>query len=1088
MPESVVSETSNPPQLVMRWEKKLELLHSVPVPYPSAEAPDSVIAIASQAGAVIRVDGAGREIFRHDLGDRVSAAPAVVDLDGDGAPEIVAGRVDGLVVALTADGKELWRHRLGELLDEFKCVVAAPVTSDGRPSLLLADDGGWVNCLDAAGRLRWRFKIDSYAAAPPAVGDLDGDGSPEIVYGTEDHRVVCISADGRLRWVFEEPANFGRSLALIADLGSGPEVLITNSSSALSGHLFCLNGATGRPRWTAELTQQAYAALVVADVNRDGRPEIIAADKGNTVFCFDGEGRRLWATAVGGRAVFWSPAVADVDGDGELEIVVGTSHTGVEGHNFYVLTTQGRVKGEYTLGNCQETAPVVGDIDGDGVLEVVTSSPNSDLLRCFTFGGPARAGAVVSACLRGASTLGGSALPPSPVQPAPAIAAPAGKLVEPLEAPRLGTNALSLRLPKSAPERALIEVSRRWGGQRSTRVHDLRDDGAVSVELMPGDQEVEITLIDGATGERVCAEEMKFTGVGAPAAGEERGGEAYCESPQRRRERLLALAEAVTREAPEAAAARQLVAAADAFHESVRIRSDFHRFKVALGAAGWSGSFAAWQDDNPWDNVQPLGALPAQAAPQPTIEVWALGNEHEHAALNLVALEGRPLTIHAAVKGLEGRLELLRPVWMPTKYGDGRIPDMLLKSASAAVVDLTPGEPCQLWLHFATRGLEAGVHEAVITLTSLEKVPSSLAIKVRLEVSPVTLPDQPRMRVCNWRRVAPDGSGGLDDRVWSDLREHGVTVVMVQSCPRRKADEQGNLVGDPDWSRFDDSMRRLVGGGALVLFNSLGASGPPKAVQAAAVSLDAHLHSIGIGNESWAYYPVDEPCLFGDESVELFMRAVRPIKEVAPNIRIYANPSGAVRAEYLERMNPYTDIWCPELHIVKQGSPDLMRIMREGGRQVWTYQAPGDVRFLTPLGFYRAQHWVAVRHGLDGSGWWVYAYHNLWGVGAQEPMYGVVQIEPDQTLTTTRRWEASRDGIEDTTLVHLLDDAIGAAAARGADVSAARALRQEALDAVAAYQDAVDVFTLRFGEYEMDFGVVQRYRRLLAEAIVELGS
>jgi outer membrane protein assembly factor BamB len=1119
MAQLVGPDAQDTPQLTMRWELELGPLGSVPCFYPGADAPDSAVVVTGR-GTVIRIDGAGREVFRRDLGEQTGVAPAVADLDGDGSPEIVAGARDGLIAALDGAGNELWRHRLGAPFPDFKCVVAAPLTNDDRPDLLLADSDGWVNCLDAAGRMRWRFKLDPYRASPPAVGDLDGDGSPEVVYGTDNHRVVCISADGRLRWQFQEPHNFGRSLALIADLGSGPEVLIASSSPPFGSHLHCLEGATGRLRWAGNINQQGYAALAVADLDGDRRPEVIAADKSNTIYCFDRDGERLWATHVGGHGIFWSPAIADVDGDGELEIVVGVRQARSDGRNLFLLTPQGLLKGEYSLGKCQNTSPLVGDIDHDGVLEVITSSPQSDALRCFTFGGPAREGAVVWPCFRGDSSLAGSLLPrsrgrsPRPVRQAQgrpervegrAVSAPERQLAAPMAAPQLGANPLGLRLPADAPQRALIEVSRLWRGQRDTRVHDLRDTSAASVELMPGEQEIEITLVDGADCRRLAGEKSTVR----PAAPQPAEAGEEDVAVERQRARLLASVESAKAEDLDIAARRELAAAADALHEAMRRRAALHRFVAsgrdpfvhrsgtswpAKAEAGWQGSFAAWQDENPWDNVEPLAALPAAFAAEPVVEVWALRNEHEHAALNLVALAAKPVAIHAAVEGLAGHIELLRPVWMPTKFAE-RVPDMLLKSASATVLDVVPGEPCQLWLHLNTRALPAGIHEAALTLTSLGNPPSRQIVKLRLEVSPVTLPNQPATRVCVWRHVAPDGTGGLEDRIWRDLREHGVTVAYA-SPPAQPCDEAGNLVGEPEWSQFDESVRRLASEGALLFISHWGLQGSlepwspqwMRAMQAAGMRVDAHLHSLGIGNQSWVYYPVDEPCLTGDDSVERFLRHARLMKEAAPHIRVYANPAGAVTTEYLQRMSPYTDVWCPELAVVKQGPAEWLEIMRSGGRPVWTYEAPGEVRTLKPLGFYRMQPWVAARCGLDGSGYWVYSYDNLWGVGPEEPDFGAAQVEPDGTLTTMRRWEASRDGIEDATLLHLVADAIADAEARGVDASAARALRREALDAIAARQDAVDALSRCIIDYEMDFAAVQRYRRLLAEAIVELGA
>ena len=73
----------------------------------------------------------------------------------------------------------------------------------------------------------------------------------------------------------------------------------------------------GWPRFTAHFV---WASPVVADVNGDGLPEIIAAS--DALYVWRGDGTLLdgWPCPLQGYAVA-QPLVADVDGDGRLEIV-----------------------------------------------------------------------------------------------------------------------------------------------------------------------------------------------------------------------------------------------------------------------------------------------------------------------------------------------------------------------------------------------------------------------------------------------------------------------------------------------------------------------------------------------------------------------------------------------------------------------------------------------------------------------------------------------------------------------------------------------------------------------------------------------
>ena len=78
---------------------------------------------------------------------------------------------------------------------------------------------------------------------------------------------------------------------------------------------------------------------------------------------------------------------------------------------------------------------------------------------------------------------------------------------------------------------------------------------------------------------------------------------------------------------------------------------------------------------------------------------------------------------------------------------------------------------------------------------------------------------------------------------------------------------------------------------------------------------------------------------------------------------------------------------------------------------------------MLPLGFYRAQPWLAWHWGIEGGGWWVYYSDDLWGTSPDhQPSYGAVV--PDYSLVGRqpplgRPW---CDGIEDFNAIALLND------------------------------------------------------------------
>jgi hypothetical protein len=136
-------------------------------------------------------------------------------------------------------------------------------------------------------------------------------------------------------------------------------------------------GEVARPQFLMNLPGQTswYASPLVADLDGDGKNELIAAYYAVYVFGSDGT---LLSRADGGSGRVYAPhVVADLEGDGVAEVVFGRGHEvyAYEWKNRQLALKPGWPADTTTAGESPEVRGLAAaDLDGDGFVEIVATT------------------------------------------------------------------------------------------------------------------------------------------------------------------------------------------------------------------------------------------------------------------------------------------------------------------------------------------------------------------------------------------------------------------------------------------------------------------------------------------------------------------------------------------------------------------------------------------------------------------------------------------------------------------------------------------------------------------------------------------
>ena len=302
----------------------------------------------SQVIAFDAATGAKRWTYEAGVGECIDTPPWIGLIDG--AARVVVGTFKGRLHVIDAGSGS--RVRTVQIVGKGavqSCPVVMDLNADGRDDFVATSFNGDGRVVAADGAADDKTAPDVPPAVHelwhvqsgskmlyhgPSVGDLDGDGAVDFAIGTYDGKVYAIRKDGTPLWTTAAIERYIMGPTVIADIdGDGkPEVIVA------SDKITVLRGHDGSVVWSMPFETVAGAWSVtrgvsVADMDGDGKPDLCALNgrglfkvlrgaDGATLYEFDAAPLCPHKLAMNSHL----PLIADFNGDGKVDVFFVAGH------------------------------------------------------------------------------------------------------------------------------------------------------------------------------------------------------------------------------------------------------------------------------------------------------------------------------------------------------------------------------------------------------------------------------------------------------------------------------------------------------------------------------------------------------------------------------------------------------------------------------------------------------------------------------------------------------------------------------------------------------------------------------------------
>ncbi|MDP4285168.1 MAG: PQQ-binding-like beta-propeller repeat protein [Bacteroidota bacterium] len=1004
--------------------------------------------IASQE-ELIAVGKDGKTLWRWKTKGRFMTYPAILKRSGQPAL-IYAADNQGLLTCISGNGKVVWQAKLNAG-SEWSAAVIADLDGNGVFEVIQTDTKGTVWEFDALnGKVLKKITIAGQPVSP-AVGDLDGDGKSEIAIATNDGSVTVLDHNLSVLWRYKIGGfseSWSTSAPVMFAASDGKKYIVAASST---GEIFCFD-VKGNPFWQYPTNVPVSSSISVGDFDQNGQADIFLITQSGLIYRFDEKGNVIWKIDMQGRSLA-SGAIADINGDGKPEYILSTQ----QGH-FLILNQQGNVIFDRQLpSRTINVTPSIGNITGNSQkTDLFLTGGEAGSVYCFesqasknpvmqwtsyrcniqntgSWFGLEKSDELrmIPQNLGGNKLMVGERVQFNIVNPVPGpnplkasavcinpdgskysaianIQGKSGQLLLPVDCTLPGNYKFSWALTTSEGKEVLAS-------SREINIQAFQNDQALSshaVSLLNSSaDEVSSVLPLSANALRKEAFEIQFEANAVLA-----------------QQKMVPVNDALTVQTTINTTSKLDEEA----KRAVRISEVVHK-AARLG----SGTSLIAFEGIKWENRNVDKQLPAKVENPVLLNHTAITGEHEPVPVVLFNVTDHLLNVRVLVNNPDKQIKVrtLHSINVPTSMGEESW-DALPELDESGIISIPSLSSREVWLDIETGDAGPGKHEIEVTLQSLngagvldaptnphEVLAPETKVKISLDILPFKMAPSGTMRLCTW---SPSEGPDIED-----LLAHGNNVFLLAQ-PILNYNSQ-NEITSINYSKFDKITGQFKGKDIFFLISGLpgikaefGSETYQKQLSYYLKDLVSHLALTGTDLSHFALYPFDEPGGNGWNVVNQLVKFSGMVNAVNPDILTYVDGGGEL--PMFQEMSKYLDIWSPSFDWLGDKNP-VMDVMRNTGKALWSYNCSyGSSRPVGPntkninlFYEYRTAALFAIRNGATGIGFWCYnaETENMWSRAKME--YNLVYPGTTKPVTS-RRWEAVREGIEDSRILTALKE------------------------------------------------------------------